>query len=41
MKTNKQKNTEHAARQPIRPKDKQYDFTGLEAVIRKWVKGSE
>ena len=40
-KTNQQKNTEHDNRQALRPKDKEYDFTGLEAVIRQWVKGRE
>jgi hypothetical protein len=40
-KTNQQKNQEHDARQTLRPKEKQYDFTGLETVIRQWVKGRE
>ena len=40
-KTDKQKNTEHDQREIMRPKDKQYDFTALEDVVRKWVKGSE
>ena len=40
-KTNKEKNQEHDSRQVIRPKQPVYDFAGLEAVIRQWVKGRE
>ena len=43
MKTNKQKNTEHAGREllRVRPKQPAYDFTPLEAVIRQWITGSK
>jgi hypothetical protein len=38
MKTNKEKNLEHDARQQerVRPKQKDYDWEPLEAVIRQW-----
>ena len=37
-KTNKEKNLEHDARQQerVRPKQKDYDWEPLEAVIRQW-----
>lgn len=38
MKTNQQKNLEHAAREAVRPKPKQYDFEPLAAVIAQWVR---
>ena len=43
MKTNKEKNTEHAARvqDQIRPKPPVYDFKALQAVIRSWITGSK
>jgi hypothetical protein len=43
MKTNKELNTAHDLKESerIRPKQPQYDFTALEAVIREWVKGNE
>lgn len=43
MKTNQQKNQAHAAAETarVRPKQPVYDFTGLEAVIKQWVKGHE
>ena len=43
MKTNKQLNTEHDAREQarVRPKQPAYEFESLEAVIRQWVKGNE
>lgn len=42
MKTNKEKNQAHdAAVEKVRPKQPVYDFTGLEAVVRQWAKGSE
>lgn len=42
MKTNKQKNQEHdTAAQKIRPKQPVYDFTGIEAVVKQWVKAHE
>lgn len=39
MKTNKELNTAHDARQAerVRPKAPAYDFKALEAVIRNWV----
>jgi hypothetical protein len=42
-KTNKEKNQAHAAADAarVRPKQPVYDFTGLEAVIKQWVKGNE
>jgi hypothetical protein len=40
-KSNKQKNTEHDQREVIRPKQPDYNFKELEAVIRQWVKGRE
>jgi hypothetical protein len=38
MKTNREKNTEHAARttNKVRPKTPQYDFEALDAVMRTW-----
>jgi hypothetical protein len=41
MKTNKEKNTQHAQDQlmRVRPKQPAYDFATLEAVVRKWVLG--
>lgn len=38
-KTNRELNTAHAARQAakIRPKQPEYNFEPLEAVIRQWV----
>jgi hypothetical protein len=38
MKTNKEKNQEHDARQKarVRPAPKEYAWEGLEAVIRQW-----
>ena len=43
MKTNKEKNLEHDARASakIRPKQPQYEFEALEAVIKQWVKAHE
>jgi len=43
MKTNKELNTEHDQKQTdrVRPKQSEYDFTALEAVIRQWVKAHE
>ena len=41
MKTNKEKNTAHDARDQIRPKQPVYDFKALEAVIRQWVTKNE
>ena len=43
MKTNKEKNLEHDARQQakVRPKQPEYDFTALEAVIKQWVTMNE
>jgi len=43
MKTNKEKNQEHANRElmRVRPKGAVYDFAPLEAVIRQWVTGSK
>jgi hypothetical protein len=40
MKTNKEKNMEHQAKQDtkIRPKQPAYDFEPLQAVINGWVK---
>lgn len=40
-KTNREKNTAHDRRQQerVRPPGPVYDFSGLEAVIRKWVTG--
>jgi hypothetical protein len=39
--TNRLKNIDHDNREGIRPKEKFYDFTALEAVVRQWVKGRE
>ena len=39
--TNRLKNIDHDNREVIRPKEKFYDFTALEAVVRQWVKGCE
>ena len=38
MKTNKEKNLEHDARQKarVRPAPKDYQWEGLDAVIRQW-----
>ena len=43
MKTNKQKNTEHAGREllRVRPKQPAYNFEPLEAVIRQWITESK
>jgi hypothetical protein len=43
MKTNKEKNTEHAGREllRVRPKQPPYDFAPLEAVIRQWIAGNK
>jgi len=43
MKTNRTKNQEHDRRQDsrTRPKQSEYDFTGLEAVMHKWVQLNE
>ena len=43
MKTNKEKNQEHVARElmRVRPKGPAYDFKPLEDVIRKWVTGAK
>jgi hypothetical protein len=43
MKTNKEKNLAHDARQQerIRPKAKNYEFKALEDVIRQWVKNEQ
>lgn len=40
MKTNKEKNMEHQAKQEtkVRPKQAEYDFAPLQAVINGWVK---
>ena len=37
-KTNKEKNLEHDARmqERVRPKRAEYDYTMLEAIMRKW-----
>ena len=42
MKTNKDKNMEHQAKQDakVRPKDSAYDFEPLQAVINSWIKGN-
>ena len=42
-KTNKEKNQAHEARMDarIRPKQNQYDYTMLEAIVRQWVKAHE
>ena len=41
MKTNKEKNIEHDRKraEQVRPKQPVYDFTELEAAIRRWVIG--
>ena len=43
MKTNKEKNTEHAGREllRVRPKQPAWDFKSLEAVIRQWIIGTK
>jgi len=43
MKSNKEKNLAHDAREQakVRPKQPAYEFEALEAVIRQWVKGNE
>ena len=43
MKTNKEKNTEHAGRElfRVRPKQAAYVFEPLEAVIRQWIMGTK
>ena len=43
MKTNKEKNLEHDARQKarVRPKAAEYEFEPLEAVIRQWILAAE
>ena len=42
MKTNRDKNTEFDNKelQRVRPKQAAFDFKALEAVIRRWVTGS-
>ena len=43
MKTNKEKNIEHARKELMRVRPKQavtYDFAPLEAVIRQWILNS-
>jgi hypothetical protein len=42
MKTNKELNTEHDRRQKerVRPAPKEYQWQGLEAVIRQWILNS-
>jgi hypothetical protein len=37
--TNREKNTAHDQRQTIRPKNKDYDFTALNSVMRAFVLG--
>jgi hypothetical protein len=41
MKTNKEKNIEHAKKElmRVRPKQPAYDFTELEAAVRRWLIG--
>ena len=43
MKTNRELNQEYDAKQTakVRPKQTEYNFEPLEAVIRKWVKASK
>ena len=43
MKTNKELNQAHDARmaEKVRPKQPEYQFKELEAVIRQWVKNDE
>ena len=44
MKTNKEKNIEHARKELMRVRPKQavtYDFAPLEAVIRQWITGNK
>ena len=43
MKSNKEKNTEHAGREllRVRPKQPAYEFDALEAVIRQWITGTK
>jgi len=43
MKTNKELNTAHDAKQQdrVRPKHPAYEFKALEAVIRSWITGSK
>jgi hypothetical protein len=43
MKTNKEKNQAHDAQASakIRPKQPEYEFTALEAVMRQWVAMNE
>ena len=43
MKSNKEKNTQHAKDQilKVRPKQPAYDFEPLEAVIRQWITNSK
>jgi len=42
MKTNKEKNLEHDAREQerVRPKRKEYNWEPLDAVIRQWKVGT-
>jgi hypothetical protein len=42
-KTNKEKNLEHDARMAarVRPKQTEYDYTMLEAIMRQWAKAHE
>ena len=46
MKSNREKNQTHEATTAnrtalVRPKHPIYDFTGIEAVVRQWIKGNE
>jgi hypothetical protein len=43
MKTNKEKNVEHDARmqERVRPKQPEYNWRPLEAVIRQWILNSK
>ena len=43
MKTNNEKNKEHAGREllRVRPKQAVYDFETLGAVIRQWITGTK
>lgn len=43
MKTNKEKNTEYdkAQSERVRPKDPEYNWQPLEAVIRQWILSSK
>jgi hypothetical protein len=46
MKSNREKNKEHEAKTAnrtavVRPKQPVYDFTGIDAVVRQWIKANE